>query len=153
MLLGRMFEYADTHRYRIGTNYLQLPVNRPKAPVHTYTFDGAMRYDHAGAAPVYSPNSYGGPAVDPGGEDHGWPADGDLVRSAYAPHAEDDDVTQPGALVRDVMDEPARERLVANVTGALRSGVTGPVRERAVAYWRAVDKAVGDRIAQGVGVL
>jgi len=126
-------------------------VNRPRCPVRTYTFDGAMRYEHAGAAPVYSPNSYGGPAVDPRGEDHGWHADGDMVRAAYAPHAEDDDVTQPGALVRDVMDDAARERLVGNVVGALLSGVSAPVRERAVAYWRAIDKGVGDRIALGVG--
>jgi catalase len=152
MLLGRMFAYADTHRYRIGTNYLQLPVNRPKVPVHGYTFDGAMRVEHSGAAPVYSPNSYGGPAVDPRrGEDHGWHADGDMVRTAYAPHPEDDDFTQPGALVRDVLDEAARDRLAASVVGALRSGVSGPVRERAVAYWRAVDKTLGDRIALGIG--
>ena len=30
MLLGRVFAYSDTHRYRIGPNYLQLPVNQPK---------------------------------------------------------------------------------------------------------------------------
>jgi catalase len=153
MLLGRMFAYADTHRYRIGTNYLQLPVNQPKVPVNTYTFDGAMRFDHAGAAPVYSPNSYGGAAADPvRGEDHGWHTDGDMVRSAYLPHAEDDDFTQPGVLVREVFDEAARDRLVANVTGALTSGVSAPIQERAVAYWRAVDKALGDKIALGVGL-
>ena len=33
MLLGRAFAYADTHRYRIGPNYLQLPVNRPRVEV------------------------------------------------------------------------------------------------------------------------
>ncbi|HWH01272.1 MAG TPA: catalase [Pilimelia sp.] len=152
MLLGRMFAYADTHRYRIGTNYLQLPVNQPKVPVHTYTFDGAMRFAHSGAAPVYSPNSYGGPVADPArGAEAAWHVDGDLVRSAYALHPEDDDYTQPGVLVRDVMDAAARDRLVANVAGALRAGVTAPVRERALAYWRAVDKTVGDRIAAAVG--
>ncbi len=30
MLLGRLFSYPDTHRYRIGPNYLQLPINAPK---------------------------------------------------------------------------------------------------------------------------
>ena len=29
MLLGRVFAYADAHRARIGTNFHQLPVNRP----------------------------------------------------------------------------------------------------------------------------
>ena len=38
-----------------------------------------------------------------------------------------------------------------NVVGALLSGVSPPVLARAVAYWRAIDKAVGDRIALGVG--
>lgn len=35
MLLGRAFAYSDTHRYRIGPNYLQLPVNKPKVPVNS----------------------------------------------------------------------------------------------------------------------
>jgi catalase len=30
MLVGRTFSYSDTQRYRVGTNYLQLPVNSPK---------------------------------------------------------------------------------------------------------------------------
>ena len=29
MLQGRLFAYADTQRYRVGPNYMQLPVNRP----------------------------------------------------------------------------------------------------------------------------
>ena len=60
MLLGRVFAYADTHRYRIGPNYHQLPVNQNRVPDHnTYTFDGPMAYEHSGDAPVYAPNSYG----------------------------------------------------------------------------------------------
>jgi len=43
MLLGRMFSYPDAHRYRIGANYNQLPVNAPIAPVNSYSKDGAMR--------------------------------------------------------------------------------------------------------------
>jgi catalase len=151
MLLGRMFAYADTHRHRIGPNYLQLPVNQPKVPVNTYAFDGAMRYHHTGAQPVYAPNSYGGPATD-GGEDHGWHADGEMVRAAYTLRAEDDDFGQPGTLVRRVMDDAQRDRLVGNVAGHLRAGVSGPVLERAIGYWRSIDKAVGDRIAAAVGV-
>ena len=30
MLVGRTFSYSDTQRYRVGPNYLQLPVNKPK---------------------------------------------------------------------------------------------------------------------------
>ena len=30
MVVGRTFSYSDTQRYRVGTNYLQLPVNQAK---------------------------------------------------------------------------------------------------------------------------
>jgi catalase len=154
MLLGRMFAYADTHRHRIGTNYLQLPVNQPKVPVNTYAFDGSMRYHHAADQPVYSPNSYGGPVADEArGADAGWGVNaGEMVRTASTLHAQDDDFGQPGTLVREVLSDPDREHLATNVIGHLRNGVSAPVLERAVAYWRAVDKALGDRIANGVGV-
>ena len=49
MLLGRVFSYADAHRYRIGPNYQQLPVNRHRVEgAYTYQFDGPMAYDHVG---------------------------------------------------------------------------------------------------------
>ncbi|HWH71760.1 MAG TPA: catalase, partial [Candidatus Sulfotelmatobacter sp.] len=44
MLVGRTFSYSDTQRYRVGANYLQLPVNRPHAPVHTNQRGGEMAY-------------------------------------------------------------------------------------------------------------
>ena len=48
MLLGRVFAYSDTHRYRIGPNYHQLPVNQHRVPdANTYTFDGPMAYQHS----------------------------------------------------------------------------------------------------------
>jgi catalase len=43
MLLARGFSYADAHRARLGVNYKQIPVNTPKAPVHSYSKDGVMR--------------------------------------------------------------------------------------------------------------
>jgi catalase len=44
MLLGRLFSYPDTHRYRIGVNYNELPPNRPESPVRSYSKDGRMRF-------------------------------------------------------------------------------------------------------------
>ncbi|MET0694526.1 MAG: catalase, partial [Propionibacteriaceae bacterium] len=105
MLLGRVFAYADTHRYRIGPNYLQVPVNRPQVDVNTYEFDGPMRYGFTPGQPVYSPNTKGGPAVAPNAADPTWEVDGEMIRSAYTLHPEDDDFSQAGTLVREVMDE------------------------------------------------
>ena len=64
MLLGRIFSYADAHRARMGVNYKQIPVNRPKVPVHSYSKDGTMRVENV-SDPVYAPNSKGGPKADP----------------------------------------------------------------------------------------
>ncbi|MEU2869328.1 catalase [Streptomyces olivoreticuli] len=152
MLLGRLFSYPDTHRYRIGPNYTQLPPNRARSAVNSYAKDGPMRYEPANVSRPYAPNSYGGPAADTGrfGEIAGWAAAGEMVREAYKLHREDDDWGQPGTMVRQVLDDAARDRLVSNVSGHLRQGVSRPVLDRAFQYWRNIDKKVGDRIATAV---
>jgi catalase len=102
---------------------------------------------------VYAPNTVGGPHADAGyaGETaSAYGATGEVLRSAYALHAEDDDFGQPGTLVRKVLDDDQRTRLVGNVAGHLRNGVSQPVLERALEYWRNVDKVLGDRIAEAV---
>ncbi|MGW7292209.1 catalase [Streptomyces xiamenensis] len=152
MLLGRLFSYPDTHRYRIGPNYAQLPPNRPVVPVRSYAKDGPMRYEPARTAAPYAPNSYGGPAADTAryGEPAGWRTAGEMVRAAYTPHSEDDDFGQAGTMVRTVLDDAARTRLVSNVAGHLKVDVSPPVLRRALDYWRSVDAAIGDRIAKEV---
>ena len=42
MLQARIFSYADAHRYRLGTHYETIPVNRPKKEIHHYHRDGQM---------------------------------------------------------------------------------------------------------------
>jgi catalase len=107
-----------------------------------------MRVDNV-TDPVYYPNSFGeAPAADENtyAEQAVWAADGEMVRAAYTLHAEDDDVGQAHTLVNEVMDEAARNRLVETVSGLLAGLRREEVRQRAFEYWRAVDKAVGDRI-------
>jgi catalase len=154
MLLGRLFSYPDTHRYRIGTNYQQLPVNAPKSPVHSYNKDGSMRYRHNGNQSVYAPNSYGGPQADPARyPEPSWFASGDIMRSASTLHAEDNDFVQAGNLYRDVMSETDREHLVHNIVGHMSQGVERFIQERAVkSYWYPVDPDLGTRVAKGLGL-
>ncbi|RLK59948.1 catalase [Actinokineospora cianjurensis] len=152
MLQGRLFAYPDAHRYRIGANYSQLPVNAAKSPVNSYAKDGAMRYANP-ADPVYAPNSYGGPHADAayaGETVSTYGIEDEVIRSAYKLHSEDDDWGQPGALVRDVMDDAQRERLAANIVGHASADVSGPVLERVIQYWRNVDKNLGDKVATGL---
>ncbi|GJF14236.1 catalase [Mycolicibacterium cyprinidarum] len=153
MLLGRAFAYNDAQRNRIGTNFHQLPVNQPRKGVtmNTYMFDGQMTYHHAGDAAVYAPNSTGRPWADvTGPAEDGWEADGDLLRSAYALHSEDDDFGQAGTLVREVWDDAQRAAAVETISGALAGGVTGEVLDRALQYWRSIDADLGARIEKTV---
>jgi catalase len=151
MLLGRIFSYADAHRARIGVNYKQIPVNRPKAPVHSYSKDGRMRVENV-SDPVYAPNSKGGPKADPVQypQVEVWGASGEFIHAAYTKRKDDDDFGQAGTLVRKIMDNAARDRLVSNVVGHLKDGVKEPVLSRAFEYWRNIDTVIGDRIAKGV---
>lgn len=152
MLLGRMFSYADAHRYRIGTNYNELPVNSPHAAdLRSYSKDGNMRHKNPGD-PVYAPNSKGGPSADTHrfGEPAGWQSDGDMVHTAATLHADDDDYGQPGTLIREVLDDAARERLVKNIVGHLLNGVSEQVLRQAFDYWHKIDQGVGDRVEEGV---
>jgi catalase len=153
MLLGRLFSYPDTHRHRIGTNYLQLPINRPKSEVRSYNKDGAMRFENPGD-PVYAPNSRGGPAARP--DEYGerftsWPV-GELVRAPYAAHAEDDDYVQARTLIDDVLDAEAVDHLVANVVGHASEGVSSDMQQRVIEYWSRIHAEVGERVAKGLGL-
>lgn len=152
MLLGRAFAYNDAQRNRIGTNFHQLPVNQPREGVatNTYMFDGQMAYQHSGAAPVYAPNSAGRPFSDvTGPAEDGWEADAELVRAAYALHAEDDDFGQPGTMVREVWNDAQRTAAVETIAGSL-DGVTGEVLDRSLEYWRNVDDDLGARVEKAV---
>jgi catalase len=153
MLMGRVFSYHDTHLHRVGPNYEQLPINAPKVEVHSYNKDGAMTYRHAGAQPVYAPNSYDGPQADPGrGADLSWPVEaGELGRYAYEKHAEDDDFAQPGTLYREVMNDTDREHLVTNIVGHASNDVSEEMQLRVIAYWTNVDPQLGARVAAGLG--
>ncbi|QNN52856.1 catalase [Nocardioides mesophilus] len=152
MLLGRVFAYSDTHRYRIGPNYQQLPVNKHRvADANTYQFDGPMAFEHTGDAPVYAPNSYGRGYSDlTGPMEDSWEMDGEMVRSAYTLHAEDDDFGQARTLVNDVFDDAGRERLVHNVAGHILGGVKDHTLPRVFDYWKSVDAEIGKRIEEAV---
>jgi catalase len=148
MLLARLQSYPDAHRYRIGTNYQQLPINEPLSEVNSYGKDGAMRYIHNGRRPVYAPNSYGGPNANLSGREPRWDvAAAEIGRYAYDAHAEDDDFGQAGSLVRDVMTEAERHHLATNAADHLADGVSQEVLGRALEYWRQVDPDLALEIA------
>ncbi|MFP4486256.1 MAG: catalase [Campylobacterales bacterium] len=113
MLQARIFSYADAHRYRIGTHYEMLPVNRPKNEVNTYHMDGAMNFaEPASSDAYYEPNSYDGPLEDSSFAEPPFPVNGDGAR--YDHREGNEDVSQPRALF-ELMSDEQKEQLFGNI--------------------------------------
>ncbi|MFK3943179.1 catalase [Pseudomonas monteilii] len=150
MLQGRVFAYADAHRYRVGTNHQQLPVNAPRSPVHSYQRDGAMAFgNNGGAAPNYEPNSYAdAPKQSPRHAEPGLALSGSADRHD---HREDPDYfSHAGALFR-LMSAEQRALLISNIAGAM-AGVNADVVQRQLQYFYQSDPAYGEGVAQALGI-
>ncbi|NBJ09561.1 catalase [Microvirga arsenatis] len=149
MLQGRIFAYADAHRYRVGTHYEALPVNRPRCPVHHYHADGAMLFDipNRGNA-YYEPNSFNGPVQTPRAAEPPLKISGDADR--YDHRAGNDDYTQPGNLFR-LMTPEEQNRLMDNIAEAMQ-GVPEEIVRRQVVHFYLADKAYGLGVADRMGL-
>jgi catalase len=153
MLVGRTFSYSDTQRYRVGPNYLQLPVNRPKAPVATNQQGGPMSYgrDEVGADPHvnYEPSITGGlrEATAPTHDEQGPVITGRLTRKRIPLT---NDYQQPGE--RFLLSQPwEQDDLVTNLVGALQQ-CTRPIQERMVWHFFMCEDTLGRRVGEGLGI-
>ncbi|EAI5560432.1 catalase [Campylobacter lari] len=135
MLQARIFSYPDAHRYRIGTNYHLLPVNRAKSEVNTYNVAGAMNFDtYKNGAAYYEPNSYDdSPKEDKSYLEPDLALEGSAQR--YAP-LDDDFYTQPKALF-DIMNQDQKEQLFKNIAASM-SGVDEKIIARALSHFEKI---------------
>jgi len=147
MLLGRMFSYTDTHRHRLGTNFLQLPVNCPYK-VRSYLRDGPQAINNQGGAPNYHPNSFGGATNDARAKHLSPPfhVSGEAKRYDTG---DEDNYSQPSIFYRKTLNEEERTRLISNIVGNLKNAVDF-IQKRAVDNFSKVDSSFGKRIAEGL---
>lgn len=151
MLQSRVFSYADAHRYRLGTHYESLPVNRPKTEVNHYHKDGVMRFfdnntDNPDA--YYEPNSFNGPVEDPSVKEPPLKISGDADR--YNHREGNDDYTQPGNLFRLFNDEQ-KQRLFNNIADAME-GVPEQIVQRQLVHFYKADPEYADGVAEAIGI-
>lgn len=148
MLQGRLLSYADTHRYRIGINYSQLPVNKPRCPVRTYNRDGHMSYYNYDGEVNYQPNSFNGPIDDKQFSEPPLKISGDADR--YDHRIENDDYHQPGDLYR-LMNTDQQNQLVDNIIRSMKS-VPKAIQIRQIGHFYKADPDYGSRVAKGLGI-
>ena len=150
MLQGRLFSYGDTQRYRLGVNHAQIPVNKPRCPVHSFHRDGQMRVDgNYGSHKAYEPNSLGLWQEDPQVKEPPLALDGAADNWNYR-EDDDDYYSQPGMLFR-IMTPDQQQVLFAN-TAAEMAGVDDTVRKRHIRNCLKADPAYGEGVAKALGI-
>ncbi|SEF62442.1 catalase [Thermomonospora echinospora] len=153
MLVGRTFSYSDTQRYRVGPNYLQLPVNSPKTEVRTNQRDGQMTFfvDTGGEDPHinYEPSLRGGlrEAHYPTHDEQGPVINGRVTRKRIP---RTNDYEQAGQRYL-LMEEWERDDLVKNFVSLL-SQCDRPIQERMVWHFLMAEDELGLRVGEGLGI-
>ena len=156
MLQGRIFAYPDAHRYRLGANYQQIPVNRPIAPVSHHQRDGHMTVDgNQGSGPNYFPNSFDNIEADKNYREAAMALDSDVADYFDRNKNDNDHYSQAGALFRKVMTDQERANTVGNLVCALK-GVSGPKKKeilmRQLEHFHKADKELAQLVAKGLGI-
>lgn len=149
MLQGRIFSYPDAQRYRIGTNYHLLPVNRARSEVNTYNVAGAMNSaTYKNGAAYYEPNSYSdSPKEDKSYLEPDLALDGAAQR--YAP-LDDDFYTQPRALF-NLMNDNQKAQLFSNIAASM-DGVEKSIIDRALAHFEKISPDYASGVKKALGL-
>nr|URH29257.1 catalase [Riptortus pedestris]BAN20321.1 catalase [Riptortus pedestris] len=148
MLQGRLFSYSDTHRHRLGANYLQLPVNCPyRARVVNQQRDGPACYgENQGGAPNYFPNSFSLSKPDLSTALSQFRIVGDVARHESG---DEDNFSQATLFYTKTLREEERKRLIENIAGNLKDAADF-IQDRAVKNFSRVDSEFGKRIQESL---
>ncbi len=149
MLQARIFSYPDAQRYRVGTHYEMLPVNRPIVEVNTYNLDGSMNFDiKEPTKAFYEPNSFDGPVEDKSYLEPDL-AVGDIAKR-YDHRVGNDDFSQPRALFL-LMSNSQKEQLFSNIKDAM-AGVPRDIVDRQIALFEKVHPDYASGVKKALGI-
>jgi catalase len=156
MLQGRILAYPDAHRYRLGVNYEQIPVNRPIHSANNHQRDGMMNINGNGESdPNYYPNSFDNIKADEKYKEPSMKLDSNIADTYDRNENDDDHYTQPGLLFRKVMSVQEQINTINNFVSSM-SGITGPKREeiiiRQLNHFHKADSELAKKIAKGLGI-
>jgi catalase len=151
MLQARLMSYADTHLYRLGVNYHQLSVNRPRCPVRNYIRDGYMASaeNYRGSANYWPNSREDTPMPTPEYKDPEWNV-GQAIVDRYDWTVDHDDYTQAGNLYR-LFDDGHRDRLARRIAGVLGQA-REEVKMRQLCHFFRADEDYGKRVAEKIGI-
>lgn len=151
MLIARMFSYADAQRYRLGVNYLDLPVNRPRCPVMTPTYNDGRHFTSVthSSIPNYIPSIKHGKAnaVDERYVEHGQSFSGTVGRYDLS---KDDNYSQVRVLVNKVLSPHSRQILVDNIAGNLKLVKNEQIVNKVLHHYARIEPELSSAIKKAI---
>jgi catalase len=154
LLQGRLFSYLDTQLSRLGgPNFHQLPINRPRCPMHNFQRDAVMQTAVPQGRVNYEPNSLApdAPKENPaaGFTTHPVSHDGDKLR--MRPETFRDHYSQARLFYRS-MTAPEQDHIVDAFAFELGKVETVEIRRRMLGHIRNVDAELCDKVARALGM-
>ncbi|EDO14735.1 hypothetical protein Kpol_333p5 [Vanderwaltozyma polyspora DSM 70294] len=151
VLQARLFSYADAHRYRIGPNYHQVPVNCPYASkfFNPAIRDGPMTVNgNLGSEPNYLATSkpYQYIQKDKPIQQHQEVWNGPAVPFHWATSPGDGDFVQARELYKVLGRTPGEQQKLAHNIAVHVCSATKEIRERTYALFARVDEGLAEAI-------
>ena len=146
LLQGRVFSYADTQLHRVGTNGLQLPINRPRAAVLNGNQDGAANFGATSTDVNYQPSRRHPMTEDADARYSTLPLTGTTQQTRIHRTL---NFRQAGEFYRS-LDAGAKKNLIANLAGDLGQVEDPATKLAMLSYFYKADTDYGTRITQAV---
>jgi len=147
MLQGRLFSYGDAHRYRLGVNHQQIPVNAPRCPFHNYHRDGAMRVDgNSGNGATYEPNSFGVFQQQPDFSEPPLSLEG---AADHWNHREDNDYFSQPRKLFELLSPEEHQRMFERIAGDMKD-VPAFIQARQIALFSEVHPEYGAGVQEAL---
>ncbi|MCY1207405.1 Catalase [compost metagenome] len=146
LLQGRIFSYADTQLYRVGTNGLQLPVNRPRTAAVNHHQDGNLNAGARSSSVNYEPSAQADISASASQKYSQLPLSGATQQQRIA---RTQNFRQAGDYYRSLS---AREQanLIGNLAGDLGQVKSDGVKYTMLSYFQKADANYGRALSRAV---
>ena len=147
LLQGRLFSYPDTQFHRLGANFQQIPVNRPRADVANYNQDGDGNQKQHSSDVNYQPSVTAGALV----EDKQFKYIETALSGTTQQHriAKNDNFEQAGDFYR-ALSKQDQDNLISNLAGDLGSVRNTQVKEAMLSHFYKADADYGTRLTAAI---
>ncbi len=147
LLQGRLFAYGDAHRWRLGSNSHQIPVNQPKCPFHSTMRDGAMNVNNGGSQYHFTPTTLNSIETDAKFNPPFINISASIGR--HERKIEDVDFVQAGELFDRVLNDEQKANTVSNIAGSLGSAKENIQYRQTALFYKASEK-YGTMVAESL---